>query len=90
MPSSKGGAQSRKNARKKPAQAKKISAKKYDKSKKRIAEIKSRGNKCNNSPMQLSKLSVVNETYFTKEKKTLSTPAEVDLFMAVFCEWKSL
>ena len=68
MPSSKGGFQSRKTARKKPERAKKINDKKIEKNKRRINQINERGNKCDICPVQLSKLEGLSERSLAEEE----------------------
>ena len=52
MPSSKGGYESRKKNRKKAIRAKHISTKNNLKMKKRLKEIKARGNNCELAPVE--------------------------------------
>ena len=86
MPSSKGGAKSRRDARKKEDRRKNINDKKKKKFEERVKIIKERGNNCRISPMHISVLETFSAESLNKEDLTYSTPAEVNMYVNVLCE----
>ena len=86
MPSSKGGAQARKQSRKKDDRRKNINDKKKKKFNKRVEIIKARGDVCRISPKQISVIDAIGAETLSVEELTYSTPAEVNLYVSVLCE----
>ena len=86
MPSSKGGHESRKQNRKKAMRAKHISTKKNLKMKKRLNDIKARGNKCELAPVEKNVIQVLEASTIIDSTRTFYTPAEVNMVVATYSE----
>ena len=86
MASSNGGYQFHKECRKKAIRAKHISTKKNLKMKKRLKEIKARGNNCELAPVEKNVIQVLEASTIIDSTRTFYTPAEVNMVVATYSE----